>query len=203
MKKRLLNLCALVMSLSLLSGCMVTSPKDEEFQKDWADSMEEAAEDWAQDWEAAVDEAVRSWSTQDENGVEKDHYWKILDVSDEEAAIVEVGTVTDPEQVKALDDLLSDDGSQGDRLTEDPGDPAYSYVYCQRETLKAGQKEEDREYEELVRFTVSAEKDVVTLVILEDLPSLLNVDLGDLLTFTMAVPAETAEALRNPGQFLE
>lgn len=201
MRKTLAILCAL--SLFLLAGCAMTSPQDEEFQKDWADSMEEAAEDWAQDWEAAVDEAVRSWSTQDENGVEKDHYWKILDVSDEEAAIVEVGTVTDPEQVKALDDLLSDDGSQGDRLTEDPGDPAYSYVYCQQETLKAGQKEEDREYEELVRFTVSAEKDVVTLVILEDLPSLLNVDLGDLLTFTMAVPAETAEALRDPSQFLE
>lgn len=205
--KRFAIACALAMSVSLLSGCMhavmVTSPEDEEFQRDWADSMEEAAEDWAQDWEAAFDEAVRSWSTQDENGVEKEHYWKILDVSDEEAAIVEVGTVTDPEQVKIIDDLLSDDGQRKGRLTEDPVDPAYSYVYCQQETLKAGQKPEDREYEELVRFTVSAEKDVVTLVILEDLPSLLNVDLGDLLTFTMTVPAETAEALRNPAQFLE
>lgn len=205
--KRFAIVCALALSVSLLSGCMpavvVTSPKDEEFQKDWADSMEEAAEDWAQDWEAAFDEAARAWSTQDENGVEKDHYWKILDVSDEEAAMVEVGTVTDLEQVKAIDDLLSDDGSQGDRLTEDPGDPAYSYVYCQQETLKAGQKEEDREYEELVRFTVSSEKDVVTMVILADLPSLLNVDLGGVLTFNIDVPAEAAEALRNPGQFLE
>lgn len=201
--KRLAIICALALSVSLLAGCTVTSPKDEEFQKDWADSMEEAAEDWAQDWEAAFDEAARAWSTQDEIGAEKDHYWKILDVSDEEAAIVEVGTVTAPEQVKAIDDLLSDDGHQGDRLAEDPGDPAYSYVYCQQETLKAGQKEEDREYEELVRFTVSASEDVVTMVILADLPSLLNVDLGDVLTFTMAVPAETAESLRNPGQFLE
>lgn len=201
--KRLAIICALALSVSLLAGCTVTSPKDEEFQKDWADSMEEAAEDWAQDWEAAFDEAARAWSTQDENGAEKDHYWKILDVSDEEAAIVEVGTVTAPEQVKAIDDLLSDDGHQGDRLAEDPGDPAYSYVYCQQETLKAGQKEEDREYEELVRFTVSASEDVVTMVILADLPSLLNVDLGDVLTFTMAVPAEMAESLRNPGQFLE
>ena len=116
---------------------------------------------------------------------------------------MEVGTVTDPEQVKAIDDLLNDDGHQKDRPTEDPGDPAYSYVYCQQETLKAGQDPEDREYEELVRFTVSASEDVVTMVILEDLPSLLNVDLGDFLTFTIAVPAETAEALRNPGQFLE
>ena len=205
--KRFSFACALALSLSLLAGCMpgivVTSPSDEEFQKDWADSMEEAAEDWAQDWEAAFDEAAKSWSGRDENGVEKDHYWKILDVTDEEAAIVEVGTVTDPEQVRAIDDLLNDDGQREDwRLTEDPGDPAYSYVYCQQETLKAGQAEEDREYEELVRFTVSAEKDVVTMVILEDLPSLLNVDLGDFLTFTITVPAETAEALRNPAQFL-
>ena len=140
---------------------------------------------------------MKSWSSRDENGVEKDHYWRILDAEDEE-----VGTVTAPEQVKAIDDLLSDDGHQGDRLTEDPGDPAYSYVYCQQETLKAGQKEEDRKYEELVRFTVSAGEDVVTLVILEDLPSLLNVDLGDFLTFTISVPAETAEALRDPTRFL-
>ena len=41
------------------------------------------------------------------------------------------------------------------------------------------------------------------MVILENLPSVLNVDLGDLLTFTITVPAETAEALRDPGQFLE
>lgn len=198
MKKRLAIFCVLALSMSLLSGCRMTSPSDEEFQRDWADSMEEAAEDWAQDWEDAFDEAARAWSTRDENGMEKDHYWKVLDENDNEA-----GTVTDPEQVKAIDDLLSDDGHQGDRLTEDPGDPAYSYVYCQQETLKAGQKEEDRKYEELVRFTVSASEDAVTLVILEDLPSLLNVDPGDFLAFTIDVPAETAEALRDPGRFLE
>ena len=197
MKKQLAIFCLLALSISLLSGCRITSLSDEEFQEDWADSMEEAAEDWTQDWEDAVDEAVKSWSSRDENGVEKDHYWRILDAEDEE-----VGTVTAPEQVKAIDDLLSDDGHQGDRLTEDPGDPAYSYVYCQQETLKAGQKEEDRKYEELVRFTVSAGEDVVTLVILEDLPSLLNVDLGDFLTFTISVSAETAEALRDPTRFL-
>ncbi len=197
MKKQRAMFCVLVLSMSLLSGCRITSPSDKEFQEDWADAMEEAAEDLAQDWEDAIDEAARSWSGRDENGVEKDHYWKVLDEKDNE-----VGTVTDPEQVKAIDNLLSDDGHQGDRLTEDPGDPAYSYVYCQQETLKAGQKEEDRKYEELVRFTVSASEDVVTLVILEDLPSLLHVDLGDFLTFTIDVPKETAEALRDPSRFL-
>ena len=60
-----------------------------------------------------------------------------------------------------------------------------------------------RSYEELVRFTVSASEDVVTLVILEDLPSLLHVDLGDFLTFTLTVPEETAEALRNPARLMD
>ena len=195
--KQLAILCALVLTVSLLAGCSVTSPKDEEFQKDWADSMEEAAEDWAADFEDAFDEAAKAWSAQDENGAEKDHYWKVLDAEDNE-----LGTVTDPKQVGAIDDLLNDDGNVGDRLAEDPGDPAYSYIYCQQETLKAGQEPEDREYEDLMRFTVSESEDVVTVTILEDLPSVLGVDLGDLLTFTFDVPAETAEALRDPGQFL-
>ena len=185
-----------------LTGCMpgitVTSPKDEAFQKDWADSMEEIAEDWAQDWEDEAERAAKAWSTQDENGVEKDHYWKILDSEG-----WETGTVTDGEQVKTLDDLLSDDDGWGVPTAEDPGQPSYSYIYCQQETLKAWQKEEDREYEELVRFTVSADADIVTLVILEDLPSLLGVDVGDFLTFTVAVPAETAEALRDPARFTD
>ena len=200
--KQLTILCAFALSLSLLAGCTVTPPSDEAFQRDLADavadSIEEAAEDWAQDWEAALDEAAEAWSGRDENGVEKDHYWKVLDSEGSE-----IGTVTDPEQVKAIDALLNDDGHPGDRLAEDPGDPAYSYVYCQQETLKAGQKAEDRNYEELVRFTVSASEDVVTLVILEDLPSLLHVDLGDFLTFTLTVPEETAEALRNPARLMD
>lgn len=196
MKKRFVICCAL--ALSLLAGCAVTPPSDEEFQRDWADSFEEAAEDWAKDWEASFEETARAWSTEDENGVEKEHSWRILDAEGNE-----VGTVTDPEQVKALDDLLSDDGQGGDRLADDPGDPAYSYVYRQQETLKAGQRPEDREYEELVRFTVSASEDAVTLVILEDLPVLPGTNLGDLLTFTLKIPPETAEALRNPAQFTE
>lgn len=201
--KRLAILCALVLSVALLSGCMtpeIVSPNDErlqtQFKHDWKQSMDEAAEDWAEDWEDAFEEAARAWDSRDEDG--KDHYWKVLDAEDNE-----LGTVTDPKQVEAIDGLLNDDGDVEDRLVEYPGDPAYSYVYCQRETLKAGQREEDREYEELVRFTVSESKDVVTLVILEDLPTLLNVDLGDFLTFHIAVPAGTAETLRDPGQFLD
>ena len=187
--KRLAILCALALSVSLLAGCSVTSPTDEEFQKDWADSMDEAAEDVEAAWN-------NLWDDQDEDG--KDHYWKVLDAEDNE-----VGTVTDPEQVKALDDLLSTDSHQETHMAEDPGDGAYSYVYCQQETLKAGQKPEDRKYENLGRFTVSESEDVMTMEILEDLPSLLNVDLGDFLTFTVTIPAETAETLRDPSQFLD
>lgn len=197
--KRFTILCALVLSVALLSGCMpavvITSPRDEEFQRDWADSMDEAAEDWAEDFGDAWD---GFWNDQDEEGVEKDHYWRILDAEGQE-----LGTVTDPEQVEALDDLLSTDSHQDTRMAEDPGDPACSYVYCQQETLKAGQKEEDRKYEDLGRFSISESEDVMTIVILEDLPTLLNVDLGDLLTFHVTIPEETAETLRDPSRFLD
>lgn len=197
--KRFTILCALVLSVALLSGCMpavvITSPRDEEFQRDWADSMDEAAEDWAEDFGDAWD---GFWNDQDEEGVEKDHYWRILDAEGQE-----LGTVTDPELVDAIDDLLSTDSHQGTRMAEDPGDPACSYVYCQQEALKAGQKEEDRKYEDLGRFSISESEDVMTMVILEDLPTLLNVDLGDLLTFHVTIPEETAETLRDPSRFLD
>ena len=66
--KRLTILCALALSLSLLAGCSVTSPEDEEFQRDWADSMDKAAEDFEAAWDGI-------WDDRDEDGVEKDHYW--------------------------------------------------------------------------------------------------------------------------------
>ena len=55
MKKQRAMFCVLVLSMSLLSGCRITSPSDKEFQEDWADAMEEAAEDLAQDWEDAIE----------------------------------------------------------------------------------------------------------------------------------------------------
>ncbi len=192
--------CALALSLALLPGCMpgivITSPQNEQLQREFQEDWEESMEDIKSDWEDALNEFQDAWG-QDEDGVEKDHYWKILNEEDQE-----IGTVTDEEQVKAIDGILSDDGQWGWRMTEDPGDPACSYVYCQQETLKAGQNPEDREYKELVRFSVSASEDVVTIKILEELPALLNVDLGTFLTFTIDVPAETAEALRDPDRFL-
>lgn len=188
--KRISIICALILSISLLTGCfpaslVLKSVPDEELEN-------EMEEQWEDAWSIVLD--------RDEAAGEKDYYWKVLDAGDRE-----IGIVTDEEQIKALDSLLSDDGTWGRRPEEgDPGEAACSYVYCQEKTLLAGQDpDEEREYEELGRFTVSASKDVVTIQILEDLPSLLNVDLGDFLTFTIDVPAETAEALRDPARFTE
>lgn len=192
----------LTLTAALLTGCQVTSPNDPEFRKDWDESMDEmqkerdeAMEEAAKDWDAWKQEHKNGWTIEDG----KDHYWKILDGEDKE-----IGTVQDEAQVKALDGVLSDDGSWGLEETEDPGEAAYSYIYCQEKTLLAGQDPEaEREYENLARFTVSASEDVVTMKILEDLPSFMGVDLGEFLTFSISVPAETAETLRNPEQFIK
>ncbi|MCI9121475.1 MAG: hypothetical protein HFG00_08130 [Oscillibacter sp.] len=203
--KRLLFLCALTLSMLLLAGCVpamvITSPRNAEFQEAWEDSIDESAEEWAGDWEAAWESAWDGIRTsRDPDNENKAHYWKITGGEDQE-----IGTVTDEEQVAAIDDLLSDDGQNwGRRPVQDAGEPAYSYIFCQEKTLLAGQDpSEEREYQELVRFAVSASEDAVTLYILEDLTVLPGVDLGGLLTFAIDIPAETAEALRNPSVFLD
>lgn len=221
--RRFAILCAAALALSLLSGCMhavvITSPKDEEFQRAWDDSMEELRKDlledmqeapedgevpekededvwkaWSKSWEAWGEEKKELFSNMDQ----KKHYWKVLDADGQE-----LSTVTDAEMVKTLDDLLSDNGNE--RLEEDPGDPMYSYVFCQEKTLLAGQDpKEERGYEELVSFTVSASENVVTMRItggLEDTFLLPGMNLGDILTFSISAPSETVEALRNPEQF--
>lgn len=202
--KRFLMICAALLSLSLLSGCMpaivFTSPADEdfqeEFQEDWEESMDELQEDLARDWDDA-------WANLAENGGfsdEKDHRWRVLDAEGKE-----LFTVTDEETVEDLDGLLRGDG--WDRLAEAPSDPAYTYVYNQEKTLLAGRDpDEEREYEDLMTFTVSASEDVVTLTILDDLvdlPASELIDLSGVLIHSVAVPPETAEALRDPDQFSE
>lgn len=218
--KKLAILCAALLSLSLLSGCMhtviITSHGDEEFQgagdeaadetqRDMtdilADSMENAieswAEKWAQDWEDRGEEISERFSDIDA----KEHCWKILDAEGKE-----LSTVTGKEKVKALDDALCRDDIW-ESLEGHPGDPAYTYVYSQEKTLLAGQDpDRERDYEDLLTFTVSASEDVVTMRILgglEELSLLPGVELEDILTFSASVPAETAEALRDPAQFVE
>lgn len=207
-------LTALIFTLSLLSGCMsavvVTSPRDEEF-KAWdeatdktqrdltdgiADGMEFAIEAWAAEW-------AKNWEDRGEDISErfssidtKKHRWKVLDANGKE-----ISTVTDKEKVKELDDVLCRDDIW-ESLEESSGDPAYTYVYSQEKTLLAGQDPDaEREYKDLLAFTVSASEDVVTLRILGglgELSLLPGVELEDVLTFPVSVPADTAGALRNP-----
>jgi len=206
--KRFTIICAAILSLSLLAGCTpgieFTTPKDEEFQDD-LDEVREPSEDSGEDddgsWNAWAEE-WKTWSegAEDRFSGEKAHRWRILDAEGQE-----LYTVSDEAQVEALDDLLLCEGDDWDRLAEDPGEPAYSYVYSQEKTLLAGQDPEDeREYEDLLTFTASATEDVVTVQILgglEELSLVPGVEMEDVLTFFVSVPAETVEALRAPERF--
>ena len=77
----------------------------------------------------------------------------------------------------------------------------------QQKTLLAGQDPNaEREYEEVLRFTVYEGTDVMSMTVLESLgdylPSSVE-DWEDILTIHAKPPAEIAEALRNPAQFTE
>lgn len=173
-------LCALTL-LSLLTACGIRLPDPDALEED-LDSLENRLEDL---------ERL-------EDG-EKNHNYKILDSQG-----AELYTVTDEAQVEALDDLLSDPGEDAD-LEEAPEDEvACVYIFRQEKTLLAGQDPETpRDYEELIRFTVYQNQDMITMRVLEGLGDgkAAGLSLEDLLTFTVSVPAETMEALRDPAQF--
>lgn len=206
MIKRFLTICAALLSLSLLAGCMPAvlvsaSKEDGAVEKERSDLWEDAEDDswsaWAEEWMTWIKGAEDRFS--DEG---KAHRWRVLDAGGQEFY-----TVSDGEQVKALDELLLCDDNSWDRLAKEPGDPGWRYVYSQEKTLLAGQDpDEEREYEDLMTFTVSAAEDVVTVRILgglEELSLVPGVELEDMLTFFVSVPPETAEALRDPEQFGE
>lgn len=189
--KRIFCMISLALALVLaLSGCgpHITLTSDEDFQAAWGEAWTE--------WK----------NNQDRDGpdTEKNHYYQILD--SQETLLC---TVSGEEGVSALDTLLSDDGSNwGERLTgEASGEITCIYCYWQEKTLLAGQDPDaERDYEELVRFTVYQDRDVVTLQVLSGLDALElpgDISVSDLLTFTYSVPAETAAALRDPAQFAE
>lgn len=173
-------LCLLSLAL-LLAACAprVTGPGDDAFQDAW-DGFREDVQDALED------------RNDDEQG--KAHYYQILDSQGEE-----LRTVTDEAQVASLDELL---GNAGEELEEAPPaeEPvACVYVYQQEKTLLAGQDPEaEREYEEVIRFTVYQEKDLVTMEILAG-KDVAGISLGDLLTFTVSMPEEAMEQLRNPA----
>lgn len=193
--KLLSVLLSLTLTVVLLAGCQVTSPDDPEFRADWEESMDEAS----REVEDAMTEAKEAWGNWSNSDHAKDHRWEVQDAGGKT-----LYTIDSDKAVKTIDDLLSDEEGNDWRFTdEDSGGATCSYVYCQEKTLLAGQDpEEEREYENLMRFTVSKEKDMVTMTILEDMEEIALIPgMENLLTFSATIPEETAETLRNPEQF--
>lgn len=193
---RHIGIFALLSALLLtLSGCGPhgVSPADDDFQDAW---------------DEAWDQIRTAWTDGRDSGghtEEKRHCYQILDG---DGALLY--TISDEAAVDAVDSVLSavETGLETPlEHGEEGGEAAYIYCYCQEKTLLAGEDpDEERDYEELVRFTVCRDRDLVTLKILggtEELNLLSGAGLEDLLTFTFPVSAETAEALRDPARFAE
>lgn len=181
----LISLCALSLALLTACGAKITAPDGEEFQDAWDQAWSGLEED--------LKENLPDGS--------KRHFYQILS-SDEE----ELYTVTDETQVAALDSLLGNAGEapQENPVFEDGEETACIYVYQQEKTLLAGEDpDQEREYEEVIRFTVYQDQDLITMQLLKGLNGreLMGIRLEDFLTFTISVPAETMESLRNPAQF--
>jgi len=175
---------------------VAASTEDEAADEERRDFRKDAEDDswsaWAEEWKTWSEDAEDRFS--DEGKV---HRWRVLDAEGQELA-----TVSDEKQVEALDELLLCDDDTWDQLAKEPGDPGVCYVYSQEKTLLAGQdSDEEREYEDLMTFTVSETEDVVTVRILgglEELSLVPGVEMEDVLTFFVAVPSVTAETLRDP-----
>lgn len=178
------SLCLLSLTLLLTAcGAHVTAPDDEEFRDAWDEVWNDLEEDLG------------------EQDASKRHFYQILNSDGEE-----LYAVTDETQVSALDDLLGNvgEGREETPASEDGGEIACIYVYQQEKTLLAGQDpNQEREYEEVIRFTVYQNRDLITMQCLKGLEDrdLAGIPLEDFLTFTLSVPAETMESLRNPAQF--
>ena len=133
----------------------------------------------------------------------KDHYYQILDADGET-----LYTVTGEAAVAEIDGLMSDVGQDHPSYGDAEGEVLYTYVYWQVPTIHAGETEPEGEYLEAFRLHVRAESDVVTMVVggdtLESIGQAVNIQgLGDFLPFSAELPAETADALRNPAAFAE
>ncbi|MBD5147522.1 MAG: hypothetical protein HDT19_01795 [Oscillibacter sp.] len=206
--KRILVLLPALLALSILAGCMSTvviSTTDEELREDLNEAWDEVRKDLQEDlsdmetdgedfddvWDGIFGNLEDDWSA-------KAHRWQILDAQGEE-----ILTISSEDGVAAIDALLQDDGWA--YASGESGEPLYTYVFWQQKTLLAGQAADaEREYEELIRFTVPVDGEVVTMNVLPQSLSgmeIAGLDLGELLTVSGKVPAETAEALRNPEQW--
>lgn len=177
-----ISLCALSLVLLTACGAGITAPDDGELQDAWDRAWSDLEKE-----EYLPDDA-------------KAHRYQILNGGGEE-----LYTVTDETQVAALDGLL---GNVGKERQENPvleeEEIACVYVYRQEKTLLAGEDpQREREFEEVIRFTVCRDQDLITVQCLKGLEGLepAGIRLEDFLTFTISVPAETMESLRNPAQF--
>lgn len=185
------GVCGLMMAM-LLSGCipmlLVQSKTDPEVEADMEGK-------WEDGWDSA-------WYSLDDDWSAKGHRWKVLDAGGEEVCVIE-----DEESIKAVDDLTS--GGNDWKSAEAPEDAKvlYTYVFMQQKTLLAGQDPDaERDYEEIMQFTVCEDSNVLTMVILNDpLPNSVSemINLEEILTIHAEAPADTVEALRNPQQFTE
>ena len=132
----------------------------------------------------------------------KDHYYQILDADGRE-----LYTVTDDTAVAELDARINEVGGENAAHGGAEGDPLYTYVYWQETTLHAGEDPDaEREYLEVFRTQVRSDSNAVTTEVLSDtlegVGDAINIEgLGGLLTFSAEVSQETADALRDPGQF--
>ena len=135
---------------------------------------------------------------------EKDHYYQILDAGGQE-----LYTVTDDAAVSEIDALINEAGGENAAHGSAEGTPLYTYVYWQAATLHAGEDPDaEREYLEVFRTQVRSDSNDVTTEVLSDtlegVGDAINVEgLGGLLTFSTEVSQETADALRDPGQFAD
>ena len=133
---------------------------------------------------------------------EKDHYYQILDADGQE-----LYTITDDTAVAEIDALINEAGGENADHGSAEGDPLYTYVYWQETTLHAGEDPDaEREYLEVFRTQVRSDSNAVTTEVLSDtlegMGDAINIEgLGGLLTFSAEVSQETADALRDPGQF--
>lgn len=186
------GVCGLAMSL-LLCGCVpalliARSTTDEDLENEMEDK-------WEDD----------SWDVLDDDGNVKVHYWQVLDAEGEE-----VCTIDGVNAVEKVDALVEGDMDWEQAESVENKTPLYQYVFMQETTLLAGQDpDSEREYEEVMRFTVYEDTDVMEMTVLEELnealsDSLVNlIGLEDILTIYAKAPSETVEALRNPTQFSE
>ena len=100
------------------------------------------------------------------------------------------------EELEALESRLLTDRGIGEAETLPEGAvPLYRYVVYQEGTVLAGQDSaEERPMEELLRFTLYEDSDLMTMEVAPELLGELPL-LGDLLTFTWSLPREDLDYL--------